>query len=186
MSRRTTITDAAIATLASDGMRGLTHRAVDHAAGLPEGSTSYYFRSRLALLEATVQRLVELDETEVPILPTPDLDSFAAAIAQLLHTWVTRDRQRQLARYELTLEATRRPELRQVLVRSGEMVRAALASLLAAVGVPSPDAKAHHLAALLDGLVFDQVAGAGDRTLSLPQLTMVIRAVTAAMVEVPA
>ena len=96
MSRRTTITDAAIATLASDGMRGLTHRAVDHAAGLPEGSTSYYFRSRLALLEATVQRLVELDETEVPILPTPDLDSFAAAIAQLLHTWVTRDRQRQL------------------------------------------------------------------------------------------
>ena len=34
MSRRAEIADAAIATLARDGMRGLTHRAVDRAAGL--------------------------------------------------------------------------------------------------------------------------------------------------------
>ena len=43
MSRRALIADAAISTLARDGMRGLTHRAVDRAAGLPEGSASYYF-----------------------------------------------------------------------------------------------------------------------------------------------
>jgi DNA-binding transcriptional regulator YbjK len=46
MSRRALIADAAISTLARDGMRGLTHRAVDRTAGLPEGSASYYFRTR--------------------------------------------------------------------------------------------------------------------------------------------
>jgi hypothetical protein len=48
MSRRALIADTAISTLARDGMRGLTHRAVDRAAGLPEGSASYHFRTRQA------------------------------------------------------------------------------------------------------------------------------------------
>ena len=65
MSRRALIADAAISTLARDGMRGLTHRAVDRAAGLPEGSASYYFRTRQALLQATVERLAELTSTDM-------------------------------------------------------------------------------------------------------------------------
>ena len=44
MSRRALIADAVISTLARDGMRGLTHRAVDRAAGLPEG-LPYHFRT---------------------------------------------------------------------------------------------------------------------------------------------
>jgi hypothetical protein len=46
------IADAAIGLLAAEGMRGLTHRTVDRAADLPKGSTSYYFRTRQALLQA--------------------------------------------------------------------------------------------------------------------------------------
>jgi DNA-binding transcriptional regulator YbjK len=69
MSRRALIADAAISTLARDGMRGLTHRAVDRAAGLPEGSASYYFRTRQALLQATVERLAELTSTDLQPLP---------------------------------------------------------------------------------------------------------------------
>ena len=57
MSRRTEIADAAITALATRGMRGLTHRAVDQTAGLPEGSSSYYYRTRQALLQAVVERL---------------------------------------------------------------------------------------------------------------------------------
>ena len=49
--RRTEILDAALRVLAEHGMRGLTHRAVDEAAGIPPGSTSYYFRSRSALVD---------------------------------------------------------------------------------------------------------------------------------------
>src|SRR6266496_3165100 len=136
MSRQTEIADAAIATLARDGMRGLTHRAVDRTAGLPEGSASYYYRTRQALLQATVERLAELDVAELPALPQQDLEAFAHATAELLQSWLTTGRQRQLARYELALEATRRPELRKVLVAAGAGPRQLTAAdLRAAVGV---------------------------------------------------
>ncbi|WP_189544888.1 TetR/AcrR family transcriptional regulator, partial [Streptomyces gelaticus] len=58
-TRRKQLADAAIGTLAAEGMRGLTHRAVDQRAGLAEGSCSYYFRTRQALLQAAVERLAE-------------------------------------------------------------------------------------------------------------------------------
>jgi DNA-binding transcriptional regulator YbjK len=158
MSRETTITDAALTTLAAEGMRGLTHRAVDRAAGLPEGSTSYYFRTRSALLTATVRRLAELDAAEIPT-PVPDLGALASALAASVVKWTTTDRGRQLARYELTLEATRRPELRDVLVRGGDTIRAMVAELLRAAGVPAPTNRARVLVACIDGLIFDQIAG---------------------------
>ncbi|MFD8828405.1 TetR family transcriptional regulator, partial [Streptomyces sp. NPDC059605] len=67
-SRAALIADAALALLAERGMRGLTHRAVDERAGLPQGSTSNYARTRQSLLEAAVRRLAE---REARVL-TPD------------------------------------------------------------------------------------------------------------------
>ena len=55
------VADAAIAVLADHGARGLTHRAVDQAAGLPPGTTSNYARTREALLTLTLTRIAELD-----------------------------------------------------------------------------------------------------------------------------
>jgi AcrR family transcriptional regulator len=211
MSRRAEIADAAISTLARDGMRGLTHRAVDRAAGLPEGSASYYFRTRQALLQATVERLAELDSTDMPPgtglppgtdmppradmppstgippstgLPAPsgqDLDAFAAAAARIVESWLTSGRERQLARYELALEATRRPELRQALVTSGATIRARVASQFAAAGVRQPGERAADFVAFLDGLLFDQIAGAGARELTSADLRAAIRALLAAV-----
>ncbi len=166
MSRQTDIADAAIATLAHGGMRGLTHRAVDRAAGLPEGSACYYFRTRRALLQATVERLAELDIAEVPALPQHDLGAFAQATAELLQRWLTTGRERQLARYELALEATRRPELRTVLAAAGAGLRAMTAERFAAAGVTEPQDRADDFAAFLDGLIFGQIAGAGTRQLT--------------------
>lgn len=181
MPRRTSITDAAISTLATAGIRGLTHRAVDRAAGLPEGSTSYYFRTRLALLRATVQRLAEIDTADLPSLPAHDLDTFAAGIAALVHRRMTTDRHLQLARYELTLEATRRPELRETLVQGGASVRAIVADLISAAGVPAPADRAHDLVALIDGLLLDQVVGVGNRSLTVEELQVIIRKLTTAI-----
>ena len=56
--------DAAIAVLADHGGRGLTHRAVDQAAGLPPGTTSNYARTREALLTLALTRIAELDAAE--------------------------------------------------------------------------------------------------------------------------
>jgi len=187
MSRRADIADAAIRTLARDGMRGLTHRAVDRAAGLPEGSASYYFRTRQALLQATVERLAELDSTDlrdstgIPALPGLDLDAFTGAATWIVESWLTTGRERQLARYELALEATRRPELRQALVASGTAIRAPVAGWFAAAGVREPGQRAADFVAFLDGLLFDQIAGAGSRELTTADLRATIRALLAAV-----
>ncbi len=187
MTRRAEIADAAISTLARDGMRGLTHRAIDRAAGLPEGSASYYFRTRRALLQATVERLAELDATDmlaspgILALPGQDLDAFAAAAAAIVESLLTAGRERQLARYELALEATRRPELRHALVASGAAIRAIVASQFAAAGVRQPDQRAADFVAFLDGLVFDQTAGAGARNLTSTDLRAAIGALLAAV-----
>jgi DNA-binding transcriptional regulator YbjK len=181
MSRRTDIADAAIATLARHGMRGLTHRAVDRAAGLPEGSASYYFRTRQALLQATVERLAQLDAADVPALPQHDLDAFAGAAAELLQSWISTGRQRQLARYELALEATRRPELRTVLVAAGAGLRVMIAERFAAAGVTEPHERADDFAALLDGLIFGQIAGAGTRQLTASDLRATVGVLVTAL-----
>lgn len=155
--RRAQLTDAAIVTLAREGMRGLTHRAVDRAAGVPEGSTSYYFRTREALLQGTMERLAELSKAEIASASVHDLDSAAA----LLERWVTAGRERMLARFELTLESTRRPELRATIERTGAEFRAMAENLLNEAGVPDAKRRAANLVAHIDGLVFDQVAEAG-------------------------
>ena len=187
MSRRAEIADAAITTLARDGMRGLTHRAVDRAAGLPEGSASYYFRTRQALLQATVERLAELDSAEMlpstglPVQSGHELDAFALAAASIIDNWLTTGRERQLARYELALEATRRPELRDALIASGAAIRAMVASQFAAAGIRQPGQRAANFVAFVDGLVFDQIAGAGARNLTSADLVAAIRTLLAAV-----
>ena len=182
MSRATTITDAAITTLAAEGMRGLTHRAVDKAAGLPEGSTSYYFRTRAALLTATVRRLAELDVEEIPA-PAPDLATLAGALAASMEKWTTTDRDRQLARYELTLEATRRPELRDALAQGGQTIRAMVAELLHAAGIPAPADRARVLVACIDGLLFDKITGTGTGDHGAGDVGSSIRRIVGAMSE---
>ncbi|GAB3458651.1 TetR/AcrR family transcriptional regulator [Actinophytocola sediminis] len=177
--RRTLIADAAIATLAADGMRGLTHRAVDRTAGLAEGSTSYYFRTREALIFAVLARLAEQDAEDIGELsgldapPTPD--GLARLMAGLVRRWLTSGRTRTLARYELTLESTRRPRLRARLVEHGVGFVAMAEKMLAAAGADEPRRRADELTAFLDGLLYYQLVGVGadafddDRLLAVCQ-----------------
>ena len=57
--RRTQLLDAALAVVADKGMKGLTHRAVDAAAELAEGTTSNYYRNRATLVDAVLDRLLD-------------------------------------------------------------------------------------------------------------------------------
>ena len=159
-SRRTRLADAAITTLAREGSRGLTHRAVDRTAGVPEGSTSYYFRTRLDLLRAIVRRMSDLDAASVPALAHADGEEFAEAFTAAVQGLVTDGRERQLARYELTLEATRRPELREALLANAVPIHDRLTEQLAALGVPDPGDRAQDLLAFLDGLLFSRLTAA--------------------------
>ncbi|GHD20993.1 TetR/AcrR family transcriptional regulator [Streptomyces galbus] len=179
--RRELIADTAIDTVATAGLRGLTHRAVDAAAGLPAGSTSYYFRTRGALIGACYLRLAELSVADVDRWEarhgSPDPDSAAQALAGLLHHWLTADRNRQLARFELSLEATRRPELRADLHTAGLTARARAAALLERLGAPRPAQAADLLVAWTDGLLYDRLAGATAATRPAPDMSELTSAV---------
>ena len=59
--RRRELCDAAIELLAEHGAKGLSHLKVDAHAGVPDGTTSFYFRTRSALLLAVAERMAELD-----------------------------------------------------------------------------------------------------------------------------
>ncbi|GAA4787700.1 ABC-F family ATP-binding cassette domain-containing protein [Actinomycetospora chlora] len=163
MDRRDVLADAAIAVLARAGGRGLTHRAVDAAAGLAEGTSSYYFRTRSALLTACVERLAARTLAEMPsgtAAPASVEDLVAAGVATVGH-WLEHDRERLLARWELALESTRRPELEAALRAAGARIRERVAATLQELGVADAARRADDLVACLDGLAFDQVAGAG-------------------------
>ena len=168
MERLEVIGDAAITVIAADGMRGLTHRAVDRAAGLPVGSTSYYARTRAALLELTITRIVELDRVDVP----PPADGLAEFIAGYAHEAITSGRTRMLARYEFALEATRRPELRAAYDEGGLLIRRRAASMLAAAGSTDPERQAGLVVDWMEGTIFGALAGTGS--LSPPTLDALV------------
>ena len=177
------VSDAAIAVLADHGARGLTHRAVDQAAGLPPGTTSNYARTREALLTLALTRIAEIDAAEgaAGLYETGISESgisgnrisgseLADGLARMLHRMIADvgARRRVRARFELALEATRRPELRAAYDDMGRRFRAEAARLLAASGSAEPERDAWTLIAWLEGTAFYALAGAG--TTAAPSL----------------
>jgi len=157
--RRDAIADAAIHLVATRGLRGLTHRAVDAEAGLPPGSTSYYLRTRNALLTACVNRMLARDMSAAAPM-TAEVEPLELLIGMVVS--LARDRPDDLiARYELSLEASRQPDLRAAIDAGGRQLRALLAQVLDGLGVPNAEEAAWPAAAMMDGLMYDRVAGAG-------------------------
>ncbi|MBR7838558.1 TetR family transcriptional regulator [Actinospica durhamensis] len=117
--RRDLLRDGAIGVLAEAGGRGLTHRAVDAAAEVPDGTTKNYFPSRDALLRAVAERIVELYQAAARraaagATPT-SREALIAMLRGLLEDVAGPGRPRLQAYLELQAEATRRPWLAAVL-----------------------------------------------------------------------
>ncbi|MFD1152523.1 TetR/AcrR family transcriptional regulator, partial [Saccharothrix hoggarensis] len=141
-SRRDLLCDCAISVLAAEGGRGLTHRAVDRAAGVPEGTTKNYFPTRDALLRAAAARMTASHAAAVRRLrETTPPDVSPAEVARLypalLRRAVADDATQLLAMVELYLEAVRRPGVREALGRMAVSNAEAGAGLHAAAGLPS-------------------------------------------------
>ena len=66
--RRRDLADAAVDLLGTHGSRGLSHPRVDRHAGVPDGTTSFYFRTRNALLHAVAERITDLDLADLTML----------------------------------------------------------------------------------------------------------------------
>ncbi|RAV16263.1 TetR/AcrR family transcriptional regulator [Mycolicibacterium sp. GF69] len=121
--RRRDLCDAAILVLAELGAKGLSHPRVDRRAGVPDGSASYYFRTRTALVHAVAERVAELDladlrsvaeGTEATEVDTSRQAAVTKLAAVVLKSLTGDGLIRTRARIELLLQASRDPAISEV------------------------------------------------------------------------
>jgi AcrR family transcriptional regulator len=121
--RRRDLCDAAIHLLARDGAKGLSHLKVDRQAAVPDGTTSFYFRTRSALLRAVAERLAELDLATLQSVADgadvadggPNHQSPSRLSQVVIKAGDEPQLSRTRARYELTMQATRDPAVAAIL-----------------------------------------------------------------------
>ncbi|MFF5291788.1 TetR/AcrR family transcriptional regulator [Paractinoplanes globisporus] len=161
-SRQEQLLDAAITVLGSQGIRQLTHRAVDAAAGLPAGSASNYFRTRDALVNAIIERFAERERASWEALAGMVTPRTPEELAEVLAAYVRRavgpDRVVTIARYGIFLEAALRPESREQLTASAREIRRWGAEWLRSVGAPDPGQACELLLDQMDGLILHNLA----------------------------
>ena len=185
--RRRALCDAAIRVLAEQGSRGLTHGRVDRSAGVPDGTTSYYYRTRQALLRAVGQRVAEIDVANLQSVsdepPTPDAP-FAHLARLTLEQAGGDGLALNRARHELLLGAARDPALadttREFAARIDAMARDAIAQLQPGTADPIRDAQAIAVTTFLAG-VLTRLA-AGDQSINdVERLARLLAAIAAAV-----
>ena len=175
-NRKAAIHTAAIALLARKGLKGVTHRAIDSEAGLPQGSTSYHYAKKTPLLMATADHLAELlaqdcDDLQVSFADMVAQDGIDAAVKFVgdeVVKYAAEARNLFLARLELTLAATREPDLANLGPKLSEAAKRPIVFYLNLVGQDGrsvdPD-KIDSCAGLIDAITMMHVAG------QTPQLT---------------
>lgn len=165
MERREQIGEAGIRLVARNGVRALTHRAVDEEAGLPAGSTSYYARTRRDLTRLVIDRLAtgtreELDELRIPDTLTVDQ---AVTLSEAILDRLAQNTAEPAARFALLFDARNDNEL-HVMLTTEASVRPALlektAAALRALDVTDPDQHVMDAVGLLDALLMHRVARA--------------------------
>ncbi|MBT2567492.1 TetR family transcriptional regulator [Arthrobacter sp. ISL-85] len=171
--RRTQLLDAALAVVAEKGMKGLTHRAVDAAADVAEGTTSNYYRNRATLVEAVLDRLLELDAAlladQSPAGPPRDTEQLANQMAAMVlalagqHAGLTR------ARLALSLD-------KPGSVTAGHFqLVGGLEQALAGLGVPDARARARDVADYGDGVLLHLLTVRRDEQPSAAAIAAAVR-----------
>ncbi|MEU5841150.1 TetR family transcriptional regulator C-terminal domain-containing protein [Rhodococcus sp. NPDC047139] len=154
--KRMQVVDAAITLVGTEGLRALTHRRVDAVAGVPAGSTSNYFRTRQALVEGVLDRLLERDRAEISAIGSATPGN-ARELEDIAHEYVMSatgpDLVRTRARFAMFVEAMAAPELRAGVDARRAELRAWIATVLAGLGVKDPAGAARVLIDYLDGLI---------------------------------
>ena len=158
MDRRQRIANAGIALIARGGTHRLTHRAVDAEAGLPNGSTSYYARSRRDLIRLVMEQLSAESQADLTNIEVPGKLTVRQAtdlVGRLAERLILNG-DAQAARFSLMFEVRDDDELRRELtvdapVRSSFDEKAV--KLLRALGATDPEGTASEFVALVDAVL---------------------------------
>src|SRR4051794_40779813 len=170
-ARHRALLDAALEIIGREGIDAVSHRKVAELAGVPLGSTTYYFTSRDDML---VQALEHFARGEIAALDRTlgsvsaehwaqeGAPGFVQRLVDLAEPQLGEGRWRGLAQYALFQEAARRPELRPIVQAWNEAWWEVLGTVLRSLGRPSTAVDAQMALALLDGLLLAGLAQGGD------------------------
>lgn len=158
-SNRNRALRAALAIAGSQGIRALTHGRVDSTAGLPSGTASNHFRTRAALLHATVDHLVQAEQSAFAADRAPQtVEDLIGAIAQFMRDATGAQRQLAVARYAFFAEGFHDPHIRETLAQARRRIDVWAAQSLEALGVARPFAAADRILTYVDGAILHALA----------------------------
>jgi len=170
--RRRNILEAALRVIGREGVAGVTHRAVAAEAGVPLASTTYYFESKADLLREAFRHhcgrgvhraeMAALDALESSGGQVPGRhDAVDAMMGFLLHE-LSRGPDQMVAEYELHLEASRRPELRELSRQSYDELTGRLGDWMAKLGSPAPSRDAFLIVMAMIGIELETLSRGAD------------------------
>ncbi|KJC64787.1 TetR/AcrR family transcriptional regulator [Agreia bicolorata] len=169
--RRSALADAGIRVLAEEGARGLTHRAVDSAAGTPRGTASNYFPTRDDLISALVDRIGERLTPHPEAVSSrsarlPDRKLFADYLRDVVRR-LSADPHVSLALFELRLEAARRPAVAEALGAWRQRAFQDDVAFNEGSGLPGGQTEIALFHYAIDGLMLDKLTAPIDTGLSI-------------------
>jgi DNA-binding transcriptional regulator YbjK len=159
--RREALLRAAIELIATSGTRAVTHRAVSAKAGLPPAAAGYYFQTAQELIEQAL-RFHVLERSAM----LADLMDRSAADAKsprelgerVVRALIAGESGVSVAQYEVYLEATRSPGLREVVAESMTAFEEVAARHLEKLGAREPRRAAKAFVAIADGFALHRMA----------------------------
>jgi DNA-binding transcriptional regulator YbjK len=167
-ARRAALLDATVRVIGRGGIAAVDHRAVAAEAGVPLGSTTYYFDSKEDMVAQALAHVAEAESERLRVLAERGvLEHGAGSLAErladaLLDLW-TGDRVVLMAQFELYIESGRRADLRESATAWDRAYRDLLERALDGLGAPDARRRARLLCAGLDGLALDHVATGSSR-----------------------
>lgn len=159
--RRGEILDAALTLIADQGFDSVTHRRVATAAGVPLGSTTYYFESRGHLLSEAFRRyLAQVSGTIDRMAEAAKQNASVRGLIDFLVEFTEREFQDEallITEYELLLFAARDGSLAAELHAWQDGLVASLAEVFVTLGAEAPVDAARSVIHLVRGYEQEQL-----------------------------
>lgn len=163
-ARRLLLLQTTLRLIAEEGIDAVSHRSVAEAAGVPLGSTTYWFSSRQDMLRQALEHFARLEiETLREHLGAVlgrrlSRKRLADEFTDLLAPQLGQARWRTVAQYAFLNEAARQPELEPICREWTAAWQEALEEVFVSLRVRDPELEARMFLAMLDGLLLEQLA----------------------------
>ena len=175
--RRYALVTAAAELLCHGGFEAVTHRAVAQRAGLPLASTTYYFSSLDALVEAAIEHIgaVEISALRDRIHELPRRRRGADATAELVLDLLAGEptSEQLICRYERYIACARHPALRSAERRLQQQRVQAVAEAVARSGRSARLDMVTALVRAVDGAVISALAAGDSDPRQVARVTLV-------------